>query len=119
VVDGDKVPNKDRTKNFMVFEEFIARGSMDHTSYKADPDDIVALMFTGRTTGRPKEVMYTHRGVLLNAQLSAKRIELTENNTGLLLFPLFHAAGYVSMASGAICRSTGIFLDFFDVKDDI
>jgi fatty-acyl-CoA synthase len=76
-------------------EELLARGSDEPLPWTvADEDATISINYTSGTTGRPKGVMYTHRGAYLNA--------LGENVTAghgpetvfLWTLPMFHCNGW-------------------------
>ncbi len=55
---------------------------------------ITSLNYTSGTTGRPKGVMYTHRGALLNALGEVVAHGLTRDSVFLWTLPLFHCNGW-------------------------
>jgi acyl-CoA synthetase (AMP-forming)/AMP-acid ligase II len=58
------------------------------------PSDVICLMYTSGTTGQPKGVALTHRGILANARTSAQSIlHLTPQDRTLAAMPMFHAGG--------------------------
>jgi fatty-acyl-CoA synthase len=71
-----------------------------------DPDAIVNIQYTSGTTGSPKGVLLTHRGLLNNAASMANWMSYSEADRCCWPFPLYHCAGCVlgvltTMASGA------------------
>ncbi|XVQ06354.1 AMP-binding protein [Spirillospora sp. CA-255316] len=59
-----------------------------------DELSVIALNYTSGTTGRPKGVMATHRGVFLQALAMALHLDLNGRSTYLWTLPLFHANGW-------------------------
>jgi fatty-acyl-CoA synthase len=59
-----------------------------------DEDRITSINYTSGTTGRPKGVMYTHRGAYLNALGEIIVHGLERDSTFLWTLPLFHCNGW-------------------------
>ena len=81
---------------WLSYEDLIAQASSDQsvTAAELTPDDIVCVMYTSGTTGAPKGVTITHRGVLGNARVSAEQVlHLTPDDRTLAAMPLFHVGG--------------------------
>ncbi|KAJ8097754.1 hypothetical protein POJ06DRAFT_240281 [Lipomyces tetrasporus] len=70
----------------------------DQLHFEDQPEDkVFALSFTSGTTGKPKAVEYTHRGMYLAAISSIVESELNRGDKGcryLWTLPMFHAAGW-------------------------
>ena len=61
---------------------------------------MIAVNYTSGTTGRPKGVVYTHRGAYLNAVSVALEFQLSADSWLLWTLPMFHCNGW-SLAWGA------------------
>jgi fatty-acyl-CoA synthase len=59
-----------------------------------DEDQVLSINYTSGTTGRPKGVMYTHRGATLNALGQIATHSLTRDSTFLWTLPMFHCNGW-------------------------
>ncbi len=59
-----------------------------------DEDRITSINYTSGTTGRPKGVMYTHRGAYLNALGEMLVHKLERDSVYLWTLPLFHCNGW-------------------------
>jgi fatty-acyl-CoA synthase len=60
----------------------------------ADEWGLLALNYTSGTTGRPKGVMYSHRGAYLQALAMALHTGLTPTSQYLWTLPMFHCDGW-------------------------
>jgi fatty-acyl-CoA synthase len=57
-------------------------------------DDTISINYTSGTTGRPKGVMYTHRGAYMNALAEAHHARLDSRSVFLWTLPMFHCNGW-------------------------
>lgn len=75
------------------YEDLIERG----TPYLAVPDDeqsLLSINYTSGTTGRPKGVMYHHRGAYLQALAMVHHAALVAGDVYLWTLPMFHCNGW-------------------------
>lgn len=63
----------------------------------AGPDDLAVLPYTSGTTGLPKGCMHPHRSIMHNAMASAVWANGSAENVSLLVVPMFHITGMVSL----------------------
>ncbi|WGX96326.1 class I adenylate-forming enzyme family protein [Nocardioides sp. L-11A] len=72
------------------------------------------LMYTGGTTGRPKGVVHTQRGIAMNLLSHLVEMELAADDVLLLTSPLPHSAGFLLQA--ALAKGATVLLEEgFDV----
>ena len=57
-------------------------------------DDTISINYTSGTTGRPKGVIYTHRGATLNALAEVVHARLDPSSVYLWTLPMFHCNGW-------------------------
>ena len=77
------------------FAAFIERGSDDPLPWTVDDEDrIISINYTSGTTGRPKGVMYSHRGAYLNALGEVIHSRHTVDSVYLWTLPMFHCNGW-------------------------
>lgn len=77
--------------------------------------DTALIIYTSGTTGRPKGAELTHSNLLLNAILSADLVTIKEEDTLLIVLPLFHIfAMTVLMNAGVYRTASCILLPRFD-----
>lgn len=79
----------------MDYEEFLATGSDAPVELNIDDERQVATInYTSGTTGRPKGVMYHHRGAYLNALGEQLEFGTNSNSVYLWTLPMFHCNGW-------------------------
>ena len=77
------------------YEEFLASaGPGEPEDRLASEDDTISVNYTSGTTGRPKGVMYTHRGAYLNALSETLHAKLDSRSVYLWTLPMFHCNGW-------------------------
>ena len=92
------------------YEELLAAGAPDFEwPWPEDEWQAISLNYTSGTTGRPKGVVYHHRGAYLNALSNVLMNGFTRDSVYLWTLPMFHCNGWthtwaVTAAAGAhIC----------------
>ncbi len=77
------------------YEEFLKDSSPEPFAYPVDDEDHpISINYTSGTTGRPKGVIYTHRGAYLNALGEIIEVGLRPDSTYLWTLPMFHCNGW-------------------------
>ncbi|MUG33085.1 MULTISPECIES: AMP-binding protein [Psychrobacter] len=76
------------------FDSDEAIRAFDGTIYPTDEWDAIALNYTSGTTGKPKGVVYHHRGATLNALSNILDWDMPKHTTYLWTLPLFHCNGW-------------------------
>lgn len=74
------------------------------------PADLAVLPYTSGTTGQPKGCMHPHRSLMHNAMASSVWGNGTQENVTLLVVPMFHITGMVSVMHASIFMSATIVL---------
>nr|WP_299037040.1 AMP-binding protein [uncultured Psychrobacter sp.] len=79
----------------MTYEELIASSDdLDNWEKPEDEWEAIALNYTSGTTGKPKGVVYHHRGATLNALSNILDWDMPKHPTYLWTLPLFHCNGW-------------------------
>ncbi len=79
----------------MSYESLIASSdSLDNWEKPLDEWDAIALNYTSGTTGKPKGVVYHHRGATLNAVSNILDWDMPKHPMYLWTLPLFHCNGW-------------------------
>jgi fatty-acyl-CoA synthase len=77
------------------YEAFLAGGSPEPVeSWLEDEEETISINYTSGTTGRPKGVMYTHRGAYLNALGVVVEPGMNFQSVFLWTLPMFHCNGW-------------------------
>jgi fatty-acyl-CoA synthase len=74
------------------------------------PDDIAACYHTGGTTGAPKLAQHTHANEVHTSWFAGMFYGLTEHDSMINGFPLFHVAGAFVYGAGCFCAGANIVL---------
>jgi len=72
--------------------------------------DLATIMYTSGTTGQPKGVMLSHRGILAGARAKTERIPVSAGDRALCVLPLFHSGGLNDLAFPSMYRAATIVL---------
>ncbi|KAF9089606.1 hypothetical protein BGX29_011979 [Mortierella sp. GBA35] len=99
------------------YERFLTRGyqkadtlgwsGLDQTD---DENEGVSLCYTSGTTGKPKGVLYTYRGMYLSALGNAIEAQLRLDSLHLFIVPLFHANSWIFPYAVTAVAATHVML---------
>lgn len=95
VVLHDERGGADTVEGHLGYADFLASGSDDPLPWAVDDEeDLISINYTSGTTGRPKGVMYTHRGAYLNALGELLHSHHDAESVYLWTLPMFHCNGW-------------------------
>jgi acyl-CoA synthetase (AMP-forming)/AMP-acid ligase II len=80
--------------SWLNYEDLLARSSSAEPRSPVVESDLLCLMYTSGTTGRPKGAMLTHGGLMRNCRAAADwMLGLRSGDVALAAMPLFHVGG--------------------------
>lgn len=93
------------------FEDLVSAGAgRDYTPSDAAPDDLFAILYTSGTTGKPKGVELSHRGLLATAAGTAERLELGSGDVVAGVSALYHVFGLTAGLLAALVSGASLVL---------
>ena len=93
-IEDPEGPGGDRI-GALTYDALLAEGEADYPYRTPDDEwDALALNYTSGTTGRPKGVVYSHRGAWTNAVNNVVTWEMPHHPVYLWTLPLFHCNGW-------------------------
>ena len=99
---GEPVPRTDNFDEFMNKPRPHLDDALQARAHEVRPEDNVLLMYTSGSTGRPKGVVHTHKSIIANINVEARRLALNPSGRLLLHFPINHVAADVEIGFAAI-----------------
>ena len=91
----DEVAGRSASGRHMTYEELLETGDPQASWIMPEDEwESLALNYTSGTTGRPKGVVYHHRGAYLNAMGQVLSWRMVLNPVYLTIVPLFHCNGW-------------------------
>jgi long-chain acyl-CoA synthetase len=74
------------------YETLIARSRGEEPNTKVLEDDVLSIIFTGGTTGKPKGAVRTHRHLMSNAVAGVIELKVDYDEKVMITFPMYHVA---------------------------
>ncbi len=102
----------------MTYEEFLQTGDDDYNwSLPEDEWQAISLSYTSGTTGKPKGVVYHHRGSYLMSTGSITAWNMPNKLTFLYTVPMFHCNGWGYPWTAALIHAKIICCRYIVAKD--
>ncbi len=80
------------TAGFLFYEDLLADASPEDVRQDPDPEEMAILMYTGGTTGLPKGVMMSHKGLMTGLIGATIQMSYSRNDATCFVLPLFHVS---------------------------
>jgi len=104
----------ERLPGALSYDEWLRNADAAGLETPEDEDAPIAVNYTSGTTGRPKGVVYTHRGAYLNAVSVALEFQLSADSWHLWTLPMFHCNGWSLTWGATAVAATHVCLPSFD-----
>lgn len=91
------------------YEDVLAGAPAHEPESPVGENDVLSIMYTSGTTGKPKGAMLTHGGLMRNGHAAADlMLQLKEADIALAAMPLFHVGGlwyylFPALSRGCTC----------------
>ena len=109
-IEDTQGPGGDRIGT-LTYEELLAEGDPEHPYTLPDDEwEALALNYTSGTTGRPKGVVYSHRGAWTNAVNNVVTWQMPHHPVYLWTLPLFHCNGWCFPWTVTLLAGCHVFL---------
>ncbi len=109
-IEDSQGPGGDRIGE-ITYEQLLAEGSAEFAYALPDDEwDALSLSYTSGTTGRPKGVVYSHRGAWTNSVNNVVTWEMPHHPIYLWTLPLFHCNGWCFPWTITLLAGTHVFL---------
>ena len=93
----------------VAYADLVQRGGTPKAPATRDADDLLAVLYTSGTSGKPKGVCQSHRALVGNARETAETLDVAPGDVALLAVPHFAIFG-VSIILGAVVTGTALVL---------
>lgn len=92
---GNETTRTDSSREYVNFlNSDVIPIPIDHQDHVTDEWQPICLNYTSGTTGKPKGVVYHHRGAYLNSIGSVLSLSLNQTSVYLWTLPMFHCNGW-------------------------
>jgi fatty-acyl-CoA synthase len=100
------------------YGDFFLRGSSDALDWAVDDElSAISINYTSGTTGKPKGVVYTHRGAYLNCFGEIVHSSFDQDSVYLWTLPMFHCNGWCTQ--WALTGIGGTHVCLREVRGDV
>ncbi len=93
----DMIMMDNKGKESLFYDDLILDATDSEPGISVDENDMIVLMYTGGTTGRPKGVMMSHRNLMTAFISMGLTMEFNSRDVTCFILPLFHVSFWPAM----------------------
>lgn len=97
----DRLPDLETVVYLDEWDSFVANRK-EVKLPDVSPESSALILFTSGSTGKPKAAVLRHAGIVNNAALAARHLQVAPGTVWLNVLPMFHVGGSVTMTLGCI-----------------
>lgn len=100
------------------FYALVENGDRSRPETVVTEDDVYAFIYPSGTTGQPKGVVHEHRSMVEHSLICIAELNITHQDIGLSILPLYHCAELHIMLFGRVHRgATNVIHHEFDPSE--
>ncbi|WP_193392918.1 long-chain-fatty-acid--CoA ligase [Gordonia phthalatica] len=103
--------------NVVSFEELVDAASDEIDFPMIEETSAYSACYTTGTTGKPKGIYYSHRGIYLHGMAQAQCLSMTPDDTIMLITPMFHANCWGLPQSGTLAATRFVLPGRYAAED--
>ena len=98
-----------------VYEAVLAAASSEQPAMRARPEDVVYLIYTTGTTGKPKGVMLDHIAILDGGATLCRECGVLSSDRAVITMPLFHSGALMARITFNLSGALIVLHEGFDL----
>jgi long-chain acyl-CoA synthetase len=107
---GRKIPPVPRDASVLWWSELVSAEDAGASQATVSPDDLVAILYSGGTTGAPKGIMLSHGNFVSEALQLAAWVHLGEDDIVLAALPIFHGFGLAALVNAPLLHGAKVVM---------
>lgn len=107
---GRKIPPVPPDASVRWWSQLMSAARPDAHQAAISPDDLIAILYSGGTTGSPKGIMLSHRNFVSEAWQLAAWVHLTEDDVVLAALPIFHGFGLAALVNAPLLHGAKVVM---------
>jgi long-chain acyl-CoA synthetase len=107
---GRKIPSVPADPSVRWWSQLVSAPRPAVQQAPVSPHDLVAILYSGGTTGSPKGIMLSHRNFVSEALQLAAWVHLSEDDVVLAALPIFHGFGLAALVNAPLLHGAKVVM---------